>query len=88
MPIYSLKNQRSFDLVNSCGRKKSGSYFILIIAKNFNLIKADSENPTFLGMKVSKKLSKKAYISNKIKRIIIHLTRIMLKEKDLDLSNL
>ena len=37
-------------------------------------------------MKVSKKLSKKAYIRNKIKRRIRHLMRIMLKEPDLNLS--
>ena len=57
-----------------------------VIAKNFNLIETDSETPTFLGMKVNKKISKKACIRNKIKRRIRHLTRIMLKDSDLNLS--
>ena len=32
---------------------------MVVIAQNFSLIQTDSQNPTFLGMKVSKKISKK-----------------------------
>ena len=86
MPLYSLRNQKKFDLVNLHGKKVSSTYFMVVIAQNFSLIQTDSQNPTFLGMKVSKKISKKAYIRNKIKRRIRHLTRLMLKECDLNLS--
>ena len=86
VPLYSLRNQKKFDLVNLHGKKVSSPYFMVVIAQNFNLIQTDSQNPTFLGMKVSKKISKKAYIRNKIKRRIRHLMRIMLKEPDLNLS--
>ena len=86
MPLYSLRNQKKFDLVNLHGKKVSSPYFMVVIAQNFSLIQTDSQNPTFLGMKVSKKISKKAYIRNKIKRRIRHLTRLMLKEFDLNLS--
>ena len=84
--LYSLRNQKKFDLVNLHGKKVSSPYFMVVIAQNFNLIQTDSQNPTFLGMKVSKKISKKACIRNKIKRRIRHLMRIMLKEPDLNLS--
>ena len=84
--LYSLRNQKKFDLVNLHGKKVSSPYFMVVIAQNFSLIQTDSQNPTFLGMKVSKKISKKAYIRNKIKRRIRHLTRLMLKECDLNLS--
>lgn len=57
-----------------------------VIDQNFGLIQTDRKNSVFLGMKVSKKLSKKAYIRNKIKRRIRHLMRIMLKEPDLNFS--
>jgi ribonuclease P protein component len=86
VPLYSLRNQKKFDLVNLHGKKVSSPYFMVVIAQNFSLIQTDSQNPTFLGMKVSKKISKKAYIRNKIKRRIRHLTRLMLKEYDLNLS--
>ena len=86
MPLYSLRNQKKFDLVNLHGKKVSSPHFMVVIAQNFSLIQTDSQNPTFLGMKVSKKISKKAYIRNKIKRRIRHLTRLMLKECDLNLS--
>ncbi len=86
MPLYSLRNQKKFDLVNLHGKKVSSPYFMVVIAQNFSLIQTDSQNPTFLGMKVSKKISKKAYIRNKIKRRIRHLTRLMLEECDLNLS--
>ena len=86
MPLYSLRNQKKFDLVNLHGKKVSSPYFMVVIAQNFSLIQTDSQNPTFLGMKVSKKISKKAYIRNKLKRRIRHLTRLMLKERDLNLS--
>lgn len=86
MPLYSLSNQKKFDLVNLHGKKVSTPYFMVVIAQNFSLIQTDSQCPTFLGIKVSKKVSKKAYIRNKIKRRIRHLMRIMLKECDLNLS--
>lgn len=39
MPLFSLKNQRKFDLVNRKGKKISTKYFTLVVAKDFNLIK-------------------------------------------------
>jgi len=59
---------------------------MLIVARNFTSFEAPSDNSTFLGMKVSKKLSKKACVRNKIKRRIRHLMRLMLSNNDLTLS--
>jgi ribonuclease P protein component len=87
VPLYSLRNQQKFDLVSLHGKKIASPYFITVIAKNFNLIETDSEDPTFLGMKVSRKISKKACVRNKIKRRIRHLMRIMLNDSELNLSN-
>ncbi len=88
MPLYSLKNQQKFDLVNSKGKRASSPYFMVVLAQNFNLIQTDTSHPTFLGMKVSRKISKKACIRNKIKRRIRHLMRIMLNDNNFDLSDL
>lgn len=80
MLLYSLKNQKDFNLVNLQGRKFSSQYFMLIIAKILNPIQTNIEKSTFLGMKVSKKVSKKACVRNKIKRRIRHLVNLAIKE--------
>lgn len=85
MQLFSLRNQRAFDLVNSLGKKVSTRYFILIIAKNFASIPVSSDNPAFLGMKVSRRFSKKACVRNKAKRRIRHLMRLMLNDPEVDL---
>lgn len=87
MTLYSLKNQRQFDLVNRYGKKITSPYFMLIFARDFNSIEIDGvDDPILFGMKVSKKLSKRANVRNKIKRRIRHLMRLVIKEKDLNLS--
>lgn len=86
MPLYSLKNQKQFDLVNSRGKKITTPYFMVVLARNFTSIESISDNPTFFGMKVSRKISKKACIRNKIKRRVRHLMRIMLADSELNLS--
>lgn len=78
MSIYSLKNQKEFDLVNKCGVKLNSHYFIIIYAQNFFPIKTPTDNPIFLGMKVGRKFSKKAVVRNKAKRITRHLVRDLL----------
>ncbi|MFK7968366.1 MAG: ribonuclease P protein component [Rickettsiaceae bacterium] len=88
MSLHSLKNQKQFNLVNLHGTKKSSTHFMLIIAKKFDFIATGIKDPTFLGIKVSKKLSKKACVRNKIKRRIRHLARIMLNDSDLNLSKM
>lgn len=84
MSVLSLKNPKEFDLVNKHGTKRYGAYFIAIIAKNFTEIPKDSEEGILLGMKVSKKFSKKAVVRNKIKRRIRHLVRLLAKDPEID----
>lgn len=87
MSLYSLKNQRQFDLVNRYGKKITSPYFMLIFAKNFNAIEiAGVDKPILFGMKVSKKLAKRANVRNKIKRRIRHLMRLVIREEDLNLA--
>lgn len=83
MNFVSLKNQKQFDLVNRRGVKISGEYFLLILAKQPALSITEQSMSVVFGMKVSKKLSKKAYIRNKIKRRIRHLIRLISTEVDM-----
>ena len=87
MSILSLKNSKEFDLVSKHGTKKHGLCLIIILATNFTHISTSSSNPTFLGMKVSKKLSKKAVVRNKIKRNIRHLMRNLVKDSSINTDN-
>ena len=87
MAIFSLKNQKEFDLVNKYGSKRHGSCFILVLATNFTHIISPTQSPTFFGMKVSRKLSKKAVVRNKVKRRIRHLVRHIVKTPTIDTSN-
>lgn len=57
-----------------------------VVARNFDIIETNCDNPTFLGMKVNKKISKKACVRNKIKRRMRHLLRLLLSDNDLNLS--
>ncbi|XVN41277.1 MAG: ribonuclease P protein component [Rickettsia endosymbiont of Argas persicus] len=75
MSITSLKNQQEFELINKLGKKFHEKYFILVIAKNLPKIFLESKYNIFLGIKVSRKLNKKAVVRNKIKRRIRHLIR-------------
>ncbi len=61
---------------------------MIILAKNFNLIENSYKDPLFFGMKVSKKLSKKAPIRNKIKRRIRHLMRLIIKDSEINCSKM
>lgn len=86
-PLISLKNAKEFDLVNKHGVKKRGSYFLIILASNFTHIPSIHSNSSFFGMKVSRKLSKKAVIRNKIKRRIRHLMRDIVNDPSIDTDN-
>lgn len=61
---------------------------MVVVATNFTYISSESENTTFLGMKVSKKLSKKAVVRNKIKRRIRHLARNLVKDPSINTNNI
>lgn len=84
--LVSLKSSKEFNLANKYGIKKYGKYCLIIQTKNFNEITTDNPNICFFGMKVSKKLSKKAVIRNKIKRRIRHIMRDIAKNPNIDLS--
>lgn len=88
MSLYSVKNQKQFDIIRAKGSKISCLYFTIVVTKNFTFTMDHSWNGTFLGIKVSKKLSKKAPIRNKIKRRIRHLMRIALASYGLNLQNI
>lgn len=79
MGIISLKNQKEFEFVNKNGIKLHGLYYILIVSQNSpnNSSHADF---TKLGMKVSRKYSKKSVIRNKAKRRIRHLITLLYQD--------
>lgn len=87
MALFSLRNQKEFNLVNKLGVKKHSCGLILVLAPNFSRIVTHSPNPTFLGMKVSRKFSKKAVIRNKVKRRIRHLVRNILRDESVKTCN-
>jgi len=78
--IASLKSQKEFDNLSKSAFKRRGSCFLLIISKVFSPQEDNDSGQLFLGMKVSRKLSKKAVIRNKIKRRIRHIMRLILAE--------
>jgi len=86
--ILSLKNQKEFDSVNKYGSKIHRPCFVLVVSTNTlqkDLVAAS--NPTILGMKVSRKFSKKAVVRNKAKRRIRHLTQLLIKTPNLNTNN-
>ena len=88
MALYSVKNQKQFDIIRAKGKKLSCLYFTIVVIKNFTFNADATQDTTFLGMKVSKKLSKKAPVRNKIKRRIRHLMRIAFASYGLNLKNI
>lgn len=86
MKTYSLKNQKEFAIVNRCGRKIFTPYGIIILASNVHL-QNNTDDLFAFGMKVSKKISKKAVIRNKIKRRIRHLIRLIANAQDVNLRS-
>ena len=89
MDIVSLKSQSEFDLVNKHGLKNYGSYLILVLVKNFSYLSKYEQNQCqlFVGMKVSRKFSKKAVIRNKAKRRIRHLTRNIANDQSINTAD-
>ena len=86
MTILSLKNQKEFNLVNKHGSKKHGSCFIIILSKNTSSLHPLNKDKIFLGLKISKKFSKKAVIRNKARRRIKHLINLMARDSELNLT--
>lgn len=88
MFITSLKNQQEFELVNQLGKKLHEKHFILVLAKKFSRVfsQEQNKNTIFLGMKVSKKLAKKAVIRNKIKRRVKHLVRLVINHSNFKMN--
>lgn len=85
MHLISLRNQAEFDLVNKLGVKAYDSDFIMILARcNLKSFFESSGQYFALGMKVSRKLSKKAVIRNKVKRRIRHIVRTAVKACDVN----
>ena len=86
MSVFSLKNQKEFDFVNKHGSKKHGPYFIIIISQNISSLECPAENTTFLGLKISRKFSKKAVVRNKAKRRIKHLVNTLIQDPTVDIN--
>jgi ribonuclease P protein component len=84
--VLSLKNQKEFDYIKKYGYQNNSSWFIIVAAKSASCLKNYSENVTLLGLKVSRKFSKKAVIRNKARRRIRHLLNISIKEESLNLN--
>ena len=88
MLITSLKNQKEFDLVSKHGLIKHGSCFIVILSNDTSFLpKVKKNNVVYLGLKVSKKFSKKAVIRNKVRRQIKHLINLMVNNHKIDLCD-
>ncbi|MCP5369782.1 MAG: ribonuclease P protein component [Rickettsiaceae bacterium] len=78
--LYSLKNQKQFNLVNNSGIKYYSNYFILVICPvPHQIIPANNNinNCLYYGIKIGRKYSKKAVIRNKAKRRVRHLLRTL-----------
>ena len=86
MSVFSLKNQKEFDFINKHGSKKHGPCFIIILSQNISLLECPSENSTFLGLKISRKFSKKAVVRNKAKRRIKHLINTLVQDPSVDIN--
>jgi len=84
--VFSLKNQKEFDFVNKHGSKKHGSCFIIVLSSNISSLHPPSENTTFLGLKVSRKYSKKAVIRNKARRRIRHILQNLVQDPSINLK--
>ena len=86
MSVFSLKSQKEFDFVNKHGSKKHGPCFIINISQNISSLECPSENTTFLGLKISRKFSKKAVVRNKAKRRIKHLVNTLIQDPTVDIN--
>ena len=86
MSVFSLKNQKEFDFVNKHGSKKHGSCFIIVLSSNISSLHPPSDNTTFLGLKVSRKYSKKAVIRNKARRRIKHILQNLVQDPSINLK--
>lgn len=85
--VKSLKTEKEFQVVSKSGVKYYANDFIMIVSDFMPVVKLD-DNPSFyLGMKVSKKFSKKAVDRNKVKRRIRHIARDFDKSFGLSLCN-
>ena len=84
MSLYSIKNQKEFDFVKKRGIALYSPYFVVVFAKNCKGGDIDMTCGTFLGMKVSRRFSKKAVIRNKAKRRIRHLVQFIVDNKKMD----
>lgn len=73
MYIYSLKNQKEFNSVQKSGVKKRSLYFTVVCSSNSLSLPNMLKNSTSLGLKISKKFSKKATVRNKLRRQIKHI---------------
>ncbi|NRB10458.1 MAG: ribonuclease P protein component [Rickettsiaceae bacterium] len=87
MTIYSLKNQKQFDQVNKHSTKFYGCCFTIYVTKNCDFLSHYEPKAAFWGMKVSKKLSKKAVIRNKVKRRVRHVVRLLDKNPKINIAD-
>ena len=86
MSISSLKSQKEFDFVSKHGVKKHGSKFIVILSSNISFLSENKDQEIFLGLKVSKRFSKKAVVRNKTKRRIKHLVSILMRDPSVNIN--
>jgi ribonuclease P protein component len=74
-----LKHWRDFRTVYRRGKRVHGKNLVLVVYQN-------GESPTQVGISISRKVSKKAVIRNRIKRRIRHACRELLPQTDLSLQ--
>lgn len=75
--MITLKNQREFNFINKHGIKKHGLWSIIILCHDITQLYHTSSDDLLLGLKISKKFSKKAVVRNKARRRIKHIVHII-----------
>ncbi|OKH19393.1 ribonuclease P protein component [[Limnothrix rosea] IAM M-220] len=70
---HRLKNWRDFRTVYKQGKRFHGQQLVLIVHQT-----TLAKQPTQIGISISRKVSKKAVVRNKIKRRLRHICRLFL----------
>ncbi|AFY39437.1 ribonuclease P protein component [[Leptolyngbya] sp. PCC 7376] len=70
---HRLKHWRDFRTVYKQGKRFHGKHLVLIVHRS-----TPADQPTNIGISISRKVSKKAVVRNKIKRRLRHICRLFL----------
>ena len=77
---HRLRDRQDYRTVYVQGTRRYSPHLTLVILKEKNKLSAVSTPPTMFGISISKKVSKKAVVRNRIKRQLKGVIRNNLKE--------